>query len=429
MFSKILTALCSRKILFWSLLTAVVIAIVVSATIDNNRQQAWNSDLSKIVSLLDNRADNSAIAAIESAKFIWGEKPQLNFLQARAYRHLDKQEDFYPLMEKAQAGGWNIKQIEHEKHLMEIQLSESPMPKSVLDQVLLSDLAPFAENADALFKAYSLQWNKDGIDGIVNNWRTSDPVDKHCLPYYRGLIGLVNASGEEAVEFFNQSISANKDFVPAWLGRGEANLLVRKNQESVVSYAEAARLDPGNRSALTGLAYACIASIKLPEAEKALLELNADKDTDTQLAKKLARVYVEMEKEDKALEILKRYHEAWPLDIEVNAMLASIYQLSGDDKQADIHGALAAKYQQKRDLIGGLFDDAMLDRNNVPVRLELGSSLLDYVSREDGVKFLKQALFLDPNQLDALNLLQQYYTKVGNKFEAKMYQVRISAAK
>jgi tetratricopeptide (TPR) repeat protein len=233
--------------------------------------------------------------------------------------------------------------------------------------ILLLDMSRSSEAADHLAKAVALR-----------------PDDPRTHFYYGRALAQMD-KGSEAEKQFQETLRLDANSTMAACDLGQLYLKEKRFEDARLSFSRAAQLDPKLAHAQLGLALA-EEGLKAPaQAAEYFEHYLAAQPDDLETRFHLAKIYLEMGKNDLALKNLERIAGTKPDLPGLAAAMGDAYALQGKFRLSELsyRRALAA------------------DLNNADLHRALGQSLLEEQKLSDAEAEFRSALKLDPHNRDA----------------------------
>ena len=368
------------------------------------------------------RADyRSAQGWLEIAELVAPSNAKTAFLQARYYRHLGDQKQFVAWLKEAQAREFSPKRIALEQTLHRAMTGNL----KGLDQQL-SSLLIEGTDADEICEAYVLgclmAYRLGDAEAVLQVWLADFPNASKA----RFLFGRLLEHRE------NLNAAAEQYSIASDLGHGPSAyalagvLAAQHEHESAIIQATRARnllYDPQPGNVLLARLHRMIGD--LDSAER-YLSLTAQSNSDSAaIAWKLAGVpgsdavseidsergevllgrkkYVEAEASFRMA--LKKSPQRWRL----RNGLATALRLQGKLEEAAEHLERFSAATQALNECGSLIDKLRSSPDDVDARFMVAKTLLEHVSEDQGLVWLKSVLQYEPGHQEVHRILFEYY--------------------
>ena len=113
-----------------------------------------------------------------------------------------------------------------------------------------------------------------------------------------------------------------------------------------------------------------------------------------------------------------------PYDHEIRYSYAQALRLSGDEARARTENQRAARLRNEHDQILRLRSQILKDPNDRDSRCQVARWMLEHGHAEEGLKWTREILRVDPNHAPTHQLLADYYQKQGNAGLANYHRIR-----
>lgn len=366
--------------------------------------------LAGIAEAMQQYKDEAAIEQLHNMEQKYGRTGELEFLQARAYRHLDDMEKTNNHLDSATRLGYDPKLIQRERILGDLQSGRLDTVGDI-QQFLADGAVDFDETATAICYAFILNSRFDDAEKILPIWKQMSP--KSDRPYYIGALSAQHyQKWEDAMKLLDECLKRAPDSQAALLRMGESKLKLNRQAEAEPIYKKILEKSPDNVEAKIGLAQAMLGSQHAEEAVQFMRGERERGEKDFEFLMLLGRTELTTSDAKKAIEVLLPLYQLWPKDVEVNYSLSQAYAQAGDDSKSEKHQAASEEGRKLLSSIDKMIVATEQRPKDADLRQQIGTILLHYQSREDGRFWLESALRINPDHKLAQQELAIYRDRV-----------------
>jgi len=400
------------------LLLAALIGLSWVAYQRFEQSRAW----SRVQDAIEVRDGHRALAEVESLENRFGRSGESCLLSARAFRHLGDRSGFARQIDLAKQYQADAKRIRIEELLFEAQRGTLPDVESQMGTLMQEAPYDFEEIAQALVYGLLGRQQVGKAMEFLLLWEHQSPGSP-AIPVFRGMEAISRRDWKRAKELLEPAIREHADYVPIPRLLGIAYSGLNENESAAQAFDRYLSKVPEDQDAV--LKYAMVLK-KLGNSEEALAQLDrlvrsGNRSTDVRV--QAAKIHLEQNASQKAIELLAETSRLWPEDVVVASTLSQAYQQLGDEPMAERLAAIADRGQQDIAKLDGM--TMKLVTSPVKTAEEcyaLGHLLMHKQSRENGIYWLEAALAIDENFAPAHQDLVHYYTQTNQPQYAKVHQ-------
>lgn len=395
------------------------------------RSWEWNSRIKQVQKLLQLEENRLAISVLDDLKARFGDREQIRLLLAHAYRQLGIRDSFERQLELGQALGLSAETVQSEKLLFDAQLGLLKDPEAQVANYMETHAEDFDDASRALVLGLLRNQKIEAVERFLPLWESQSP-DAAWIPTFRSMIPLMRRDWKKALESIEPALEKHPEFVPLYLQAGTAYQGDQQLERAESMLDRYLQSEPENAEAL--LRYTEVLG-KLGKASEALdrIEQNLGSLTapslkiQPALRMQIAKLYLDVDRNQKVIEIIEGVAKQWPEDVEVASTLAQAYQRLGDEQRSASYAAIADAGQKETVLADRMLFELLSNPNRTAQQCyQLGHLLLHKQSRENGIYWLEAALQIDERFEPAHRDLALYYDRTGQSQLAAVHKRYLS---
>ncbi len=399
----------------------VLTLVLIGLSIYGYRSYLWSTATKQVYRLLEVEDSHTALEHIRTIEDKWGRTGETNFLRGRAYRHLGELELSDRALDQAAIEKYNQPRLDHEQLLLDVQYTMSTMDKAIVDTVLESYQADFAENATALARGLMRLDETEGVLGVLGLWKTQEP-DSYRIDYLAGMLAARANLFDDALTQFEMAYEKEPNYVPVWLELGKSYWRKNDPRKAYDFFKKYSDVRPDDAEAEGGQIETLLAIGEFEKVNEYFDSQSIVLDLNSRARIFRAQAYEGVENYEAVITTLVPLVQAWPDDTEANQLLSVAYQATGQKAKAAEHAVIAEESTSKQGQIAALRQALSQDPANADAHYQLGHLLLNLMSRPEGFQHLQTALSLNPNMKEAHLDLSRFYFAAGNSEMAQKHR-------
>ena len=399
-----------------SILLAVLAAMIVMGW----RSYDWQRRLVAIQQSLSNYENRQALDLLDPLQASYGKQGEIEFLRARAFRHLNDEKRFEEHVRAAQRLNFESTKVNREESLYAMQNGQFSMSNDELLKMLGDAGSDLDEVALSMCFGFLLNTHFEDINKILPFWKSQSP-DSGKPHMIEGMVAQHFQKWSDADKAFTESLQRSPQLFPAIVAMAHNKLRLNQHAEAVPLFREYYHQAPEDDEAKLGLANALIGSQKSEEAVEFLKEWIAKGETNFDLRFLLGQTQLNLGEAEQAMKTLEPLLQIWPKDVKLNFALSQVCSQLGLEERSTEY---AKTSDTGRELIGNidqLMRDVEANPRDARRKFELGYLMLHYSSRDSGRYWLEAAVRVDPSMSEAHRELEKYYLQSGDKEKASSH--------
>lgn len=279
-----------------------------------------------------------------------------------------------------------------------------------------------AQICEAYVNGYFLTTRFREAFELLDVWQAAFPQD--AQPYlFRGRYLEAQNSANVAAATYREGL-----MLEPW--RHDLQLSLARCLLALHEYAEAAEIlnrlevqSPNDPEVLKYLGTCLLQGGQLPESVRFLTRLLDVQPQHAGGRLTLARVYLQEQRRDEAYSLLKELATERPFDTEVRYSYALALLSAGEKERAADEFRFVSTAREAMDKARRMMDIvSRREPENVELRYQIGSLLLQYESPESGAGWLRSVLEIDANHRPTHEALVGYYDRIGSKDLADLHR-------
>lgn len=380
------------------------------------KQNAYRQSINNIEALLTNFDNEQAIRQIQKLQQSSGDSPYLRLLHARALRQSDNQNAFLKQIENSKQLGDPPTELESELLLQQAQTGSLKDPITAISTWLETHPQDFENGAHALVLGLLKQQKFDLAISFLNAWNTQNP-NSPWVPLFRSMLHISKREWKLAIDLLEPSLTSHPDFVPNYLQAATAYDGLQDFSKAEQALARYLQSVPNDQDAW--LKYSeSLRKLGKPDIALQQLQLKvAPKDRSPSLQLQIAKLLLDNDANQQAIESLTPLSKIWPEDIEIASTMSQAYQRLGDPSQSQYYANIADQGQKETQIIDRLLFELLSNPNrSAEDCYKLGHLLLHKQSRENGLYWLGAALQINPKFEPAIQDIALYQQRAKIPF-------------
>lgn len=370
---------------------------------------------------LKSQQNTVALDWFQAAERCDGEDATTQFFLARAFRRLARFEDMTRHLEQAARLGFSGRRIERERLLAVAQTGRVREIERQLTAMLRDAEDDGPEICAALVDGLNLSYDLEVANVVLEGWIKESPRDPE--PYRRrGELLFAKKEWPEALVMLRKCLELAPDNVAARLRLGQCLVMMHDPIEAELQFRKCLKDSPKDFAAWIGLASCLIMNGRTDEAQKALLRVMEHDPGNYEARTQLGELELSRGSAQEAIKWIKPLVENWPDDKGLCNLMAQALQEAGEAEQSQVYRAKVEQATEALRRSDSLVDEIRSNPTGVELRYELGTLLMRYESREDGVGWLQSLLRFDPHHARAHRALAEYYGKSGEEELANQHR-------
>ncbi|QDV19733.1 tetratricopeptide repeat protein [Gimesia panareensis] len=375
---------------------------------------------------LSDRQTDRALEWITRAYQADAQNPRTLLIQSRVHRRNSQIEAAVADLTRLHQLTGTTDDLQREQWLVEAQVGDLQNLERNLADMLIDPRGRAADICETYVNSCMLNYRFNDAKRMLEVWQADFPQDP--LPhYYRGRILEHQGGWDQAVAEFETALNLDSEHIPSAYNLARVKLAQNQVEAALKNYRICTNLQPDHAAALVGTAV-CLRMQQDVETARQKLE-QARQLPDAQVVKDfrsvgdpvyVARSAILLEQGqlelaagnyDQAVTHLKEALQRNPKDRKARLALANALRGQGKLDAAQEQLKIVEETQEAIKRLDECFDQLQLDLNNADLRAEIGAIFLKYISEDQGVVWLKNALYYDPENQLAKQTLSEYYEK------------------
>lgn len=373
-----------------------------------------------------------ALRLLQECREIWPDDPQTSRQIARAYRLAGRLADAQRFLKIARVQGLDDETATLESQLIEAATPEFARVEAELRRHIETGHSERNDVFYALVQGYLRQGRAEEAEQIATQWMTSVPND--WRPYfYRAAArtqlsrDLLSTAFAGAKEDYERCIQLKPDHAPTRLLLGNAYLMTGHFDKALPHLEEYVRLKPDDPAGVAELARALRGLARGQEARQRIDEFLSRRGGN--VAMYLIRGDLAMD-DGQAPEALTWYHRAEALAPHEERVIFQMAQALRAVGRSDEAQKYEKRWQDRRDLTNKLQEAqkrAALSPKDIEAHHEVGKTALVLGQESLGLRWLAEALKLDPNHRETHRVLAEFFQQKGDRAAAEFHRRRAEA--
>ncbi|QDT96368.1 tetratricopeptide repeat protein [Gimesia aquarii] len=349
---------------------------------------------------------------------------------ARAHRRAREIDNSIEYLKKLHQITGPSEDLKREQWLVEAQVGDINNLEQNLADLLIDPKGNAQDICETFVNSCILNYRFPEALKVLELWQADFPDDP--LPhYYRGRILEHKGSWDGAEKEFISALKIAPDNVPAAYNLARVKLSQNQVDQALENYRICTQNQKGHTAALVGIAR-CLrmkqnidgARLILQEAqgipEKQRLKDFRDVGDPAHVARnavllELGQLELSSGNYEKAATYLEKSLELNSKDRKSRLALANAYRGLGDLEKAEQQIQIVETTQKAIKRMDECFDLLQKDSKNADLRAEIGQIFLEHISENQGIVWLKNALYYDPKHQQAKQALEKYYAEQGSE--------------
>jgi predicted Zn-dependent protease len=167
-----------------------------------------------------------------------------------------------------------------------------------------------------------------------------------------------------------------------------------------------------------------------PASAKKQLDIYLEKVPDNNEALTLrGRILVELDQPQEAAEELQKVVDRVPTDVLAREALGRALVQLNRKAESEGHFDFVKRASQAQSDMSRLIRQSIAEPENIEVRFTIAQLATEYVSPEDGAKWMRTVLEIQPNHPGANLALADYYQQRGDMAAASAHQSMVNGSK
>lgn len=365
--------------------------------------------------------DAEATDQLRAALLIDQDNPRTVLQLARAHRRLGELEPAMHLINAAQELGADPQQLELERTLLDVQTGHI----RGFDQKLPQLMVDLPEQSPEILRAYVLglfaNLQIDEALQLLASWESSTPEDsqpKFLQAYvYQGInrLDIAAAAYRAGLKLSNDSTLMRRRLAQVLLEAGET-------EEAIAELKTCLKTAPEDIEVHYLLAQCAHRQNEMDNALAELETVLASSPSHFEARRLRGQILLDKGEPQAAIDDLQELTTTSPDDIVAREALARALQALGRTDEAKSHFEFVSAATKQQDETGRLIRQVLTEPQNVDLRFEIGMRLLQAGSVEDGAKWLRTVLEIQPDHADAHLALADVLERVGDYRNAAMHR-------
>lgn len=366
----------------------------------------WRS-LSKTRELFHSHRDEQAQQLLRKTLLSHGPMPEITLQLVRAHRRQGDLPTAAMLLQAANRQGADTTIVELEQKLLTVQSGQI----RGFDKEFSSLIVEAGEYGPDVFEAYVLglfaNLRSNEAFGLIEVWAKSSPKDS--MPRFLEAY-LFHSIGRlpDAVKSYQRGLELAPHMTSM---RARLAQVLFETGDYQAARQELMRCEKDGYKPVEVLALSAQCSFAENENERALdeVKLAIEIDPSHLNARRLrGQIYLASNDFQSALSDLEYVYQRSPDDLIALEALARTLQSMGRTAEAKRHFDFVSSANKEQAEIGRLIRKVLSEPQNAELRFEIGSRLIRFGNRGDGVKWLRTVLEIDPNHQAANAMLAGY---------------------
>ncbi|MFO1064212.1 MAG: tetratricopeptide repeat protein [Pirellulales bacterium] len=364
--------------------------------------------------------DDDAAARLKWLELLPPVTAEEQFLKARLLRHRGDLDGMADALKAAVKLGFDTKMADREQMLALAQIGELEKVESPLNAWLMESDPDLREVCSAYANGLAATSRIPEAVRVLTAWQSDFPNDVRPV-YRRGRILEHQRRKEDAYKLYSEAAESDPQYLPAVNNAARLLLENRKIKEAMAQFEEGRRKHPnpvfdihiaeclrslGELEQAKAILEKCVI-IPIADLEKAYREVDELLETLAPAAE-LGKINADLSHFDEAEKWLTQALAYNDRDLESRYSYAVALRGQGKSQEAEREFERVRKTREALNGVNSLWDRIDTHPTDVEARLGLAKIFLEYESRKAGMFWLKSALELQPDNVEAQELMKKY---------------------
>ena len=377
-------------------------------------------------SQLADRHTEAALQWITRAYEADAQNPETLLIMARAHRRSSQIESAVKDLTKLYQLTGNTEDLQREQWLVEAQVGDLQNLEQHLADMLIDPRGRAPDICETFVNSCVLNYRFHDAKRVLEVWQADFPEDP--LPhYYLGRILEHEGDWNQAVTEFESALKLDPEHIPSAYNLARIRLTQNQVEAALENYLSITELQPDHAAALVGTAICLRMQQEVDEARETLAKAQAIPETRIQkdfqrvgdpayeaqsaIPREQGQLELAAGNYEQALVHLQEALARNPKDRKARLALANALRGQGKLEEAQDQLKIVEETQQAVKRLDECFYQLQQDLENAELRAEIGTIFLKYISEDQGIVWLKNALYYDPENQLAKQTLTDYYDK------------------
>ncbi|WP_339726996.1 tetratricopeptide repeat protein [uncultured Gimesia sp.] len=375
---------------------------------------------------LQSRDAEAALSWISKAYQADSQNTETLLILARAHRRAHDVEPAVKYLKMLFKRAGPSEELHREQWLVEAQVGDLTNLEQHLADMLIDPRGHAQDICETFVNSCILNYRFHDAIRMIEVWQADFPNDP--LPhYYHGRILEHQGDWENAANEFNAALKISPEHIPSAYNLARVKLSHNQVDAALENYQQCTKNQKEHAAALVGIAR-CLRMKQDADAAREVLK-QAQQVPEQQRLKdfrtvgdpayvarnaillELGQLELSSGNYKQAVSDLEEAIKLNPKDRKARLALADAYRGSGMLEKAEQQIQIVQKTQQAIKRLDECFDLLQKDLDNADLRAEIGQIFLEHISENQGVVWLKNALYYNPQHQQAKQALDDYYAK------------------
>jgi tetratricopeptide (TPR) repeat protein len=329
---------------------------------------------------------------------------EVYLLLARAHRRQGNLERARAFLRQAEKSGGDTGRIQRETWLITAQAGDLHAVAEHLPELLASPGSDGPDICEAFVQGYFANLLIDEAFGMLDAWQQDYPDDPQAH-WMEGYLSQALALDDRAMAAYRRGLQLAPHRIDMRRRLAEVLLEAQQTDEALGLLRQCLAAAPEDLDVLTVMADALVQDGNLEQAESMLRRVIEKDPANFAALRQLGEILLTQGEFEAAARQLEQAFTLRSYDTTTHNALGRALRALGKDEEAEPHFKYVAEAEQSLANLERQLRQVVERPNDVELRYQIGLTLMKYGSPEDGRRWLRTVLQLDPDHAAARELL------------------------